>query len=95
MEFKNVLKRLIRQRGMTTAELATALSISPKTISDWLAGAVPRDYGAVRACARYFNVSLHFILFGEEEYSALPTEIIEKTEIKPGKYEIIVRRVSE
>lgn len=95
MQFSKVLKTLIRQRGITTAELATALSISPKTIYDWLAGAVPRDYGAIRACARHFNVSLHFILFGEEENTPTPREIIENTELQPGRYEVIVRRVSE
>jgi transcriptional regulator with XRE-family HTH domain len=96
MQFAIVLKKLIRQRGLTTAELAHAVSISPKTISDWLAGSVPRDLNSVRACARYFHVSLHFILFGEEEnLNGLPKEIVEKAELQPGRYEIIVRRVSE
>ena len=96
MIFANTLKRLIRQRGLTVAELAAALELSPKTLSDWTAGTVPRDLGAVRACARYFNVTLHFILFGEEEGVAANKDLTGISTIPTGRYEIvIVRRLSE
>jgi len=59
MEFAKTLKKLIRTEGMTTAELAKKINVSPKTISDWLTGRTPRDLDMVKKCTEFFDVSVH------------------------------------
>lgn len=94
LALSKTLKLLIRQRGMTTSELARQISVSPKTISDWLAGGrTPRDMDAVRRCAQFLNVSFHYLLFGEEDAKSLVGELLRKTEVHTGLYEISIRRV--
>lgn len=93
MEFAKTLKTLIRRRATTTNELAREINVSPKTISDWLSGRTPRDLDAVRRCSEYFGVSVHFLLYGEEDKKNLIEEILEKTEVHTGLYEISIRKV--
>lgn len=93
MDFCKTLRTLIRQRGITTGGLAKEISVSPKTISDWLTGRTPRDLDAVRRCADHFGVSVHFLLYGEEDKRNVISEILEKTELHTGLYEITVRKV--
>lgn len=93
MNFSTSLKNLMRKKGVTTAELARSLSISPKTISDWLSGRTPRDLAAVRKCAVYLECSVHFLLFGEEDKHSELSSVFESTEIHTGLYEISIKKV--
>lgn len=94
VEFAKTLKTLIRQQATTTGELAKEINVSPKTISDWLTGRTPRDLDAVKRCARALGVSVHFLLYGDEDQKNLIGEILEKSELHTGLYEITVRRVT-
>lgn len=94
MEFDKTLKRLIRERGTTTGELAKKINVPSKTISDWLTGRTPRDLDAVKRCAEALGVSVHYILYGEDDRKSLIGEILEKTEIHTGMYEVSIRRVT-
>jgi len=93
MEFATTLKDLIRQQGLTTAKLAKRINVSPKTISDWLTGRTPRDLDAVKRCAETFQVSVHYLLYGEDDPRNLISKILEKTEIHTGLYEVSIRKV--
>lgn len=95
MEFDKTLKRLIRQRGTTTGELAKKIKVPAKTISDWLTGRTPRDLDAVKRCADVLGVSVHFLLYGEDDRRNIIDEILEKTEVHTGLYEISIRKVSK
>ena len=94
MEFAKTLKALIRQKATTTGEIAREINVSPKTINDWLTGRTPRDLDAVRRCAEVLGVSVHYLLYGEEDRRSLIDEILEKTEIHTGMYELTIRKVS-
>lgn len=78
-----------------TGELAREINVSPKTINDWLTGRTPRDLDAVKRCAEFFGVSVHFLLYGEDDRRNLIEEVLEKTELHTGLYEITIRRVSQ
>lgn len=96
MQIDKTLKLLIKRRGITTAELAGAINTPAKTISDWLSGGrTPRDLDAVKRCAEYFNTSIHFLLFGEDDPKGSIAAFLEKTEIHTGLYEISIRKVTE
>jgi transcriptional regulator with XRE-family HTH domain len=94
MEFAKTLKTVLRQKAKTTGELARKINVSPKTINDWLTGRTPRDLDAVKRCAEYFGVSFHFLLYGEDDRRNVIEEILEKTELHTGLYEISIRKVS-
>lgn len=67
---------------MTYKQLSDATGVKLSTTKDWANGSAPRDLSAVRTVAKYFNVSLEYLLFGEEDdrvpktLDELPTEQI-------------------
>lgn len=94
--FGQTLQALMEERRVTGRELAAAISVPYKTIQEWLGSKarMPRDPEALRRLAEFFECSVHFLLFGEEDPRSLVGEIFEKTEIHTGLYEITIRRVS-
>ena len=88
VKFASTLKFLMRQKGVTTAELSRAIEVPVKTIGDWLTGRVPRDLDGVRRTAIFFGVSLHYLLFDPV------ADLLEKTEVHTGLYEISIRKVT-
>lgn len=94
MEFAKTLKTVLRQKAITTGELAKEINVSPKTISDWLTGRTPRDLDAVKRCADHLKVSVHFLLYGQDDRTSLIEELLHKTEIHTGLYEISIKKVS-
>ena len=94
MQFATTLKTLIRQKASSVNELAREINVSPKTINDWLTGRTPRDLDAVKRCAEFFDVSVHFLLYGEDDRQNIIEELLEKTELHTGLYEISIRKVS-
>ena len=95
--FGKTLKSLMADRGVSASKVAVAIGVSPKTIHEWLGGdgRVPRNLGAIRKLAEYFQCSTHFILFGEEDPRSILGDILTKTEIHTGLYEITVKRVTK
>lgn len=94
MEFAKTLKTVMRQQAISTAELAKEINVSPKTIADWLTGRTPRDLDAVKRCADHLKVSVHYLLYGQDDRSSLIEDILHKTEIHSGLYEITIKKVS-
>lgn len=94
-DFGQTLQALMDERRVSGRELAAAISVSYKTIQEWLGAKsrMPRDPEALRRLAEHFGCSVHYLLFGEEDPHSLVGEILEKTEIHTGLYEITVRRV--
>ena len=55
MEFKEKLKQLRIQKGLTQAQLAEKLGVSNKTISKWETGTMPRYFIHVVRMGKVFN----------------------------------------
>ena len=93
--FGENLQKLMSERNLSGRDLAKQLRIPYKTLQDWIGpGArMPRDPEILKKLAKYFNRSVHWILFGEEDPHNLISEILEKSEIHTGLYEITVKRV--
>ena len=94
MQFATTLKTLIRQKASSVNDLAREINVSPKTINDWLTGRTPRDLDAVKRCSQFFDVSVHFLLYGEDDRQNIIEDLLERTEIHSGLYEISIRKVS-
>lgn len=59
------------EREVTVRGAAKMAGVSPSTIDDWRAGALPEDYQAVKRLGKSLGVTLSFLLTGEDD--ARPT----------------------
>lgn len=87
------LQALIRARGITTVALSRAIGSSPKTIGEWLTGRMPRDLNAIRKCAAYFDISVHKLLYGEEDPKYSLENLLASATIHTGVYQITIRKI--
>jgi transcriptional regulator with XRE-family HTH domain len=95
--FGDILHDLMKERKISGRSLAKELGIPYKTLQEWLGpGArMPRDPEVLKKVSDYFNVSVHYLLFGEEDQRTIIGEFLDKTEIHTGLYEITVKRVNQ
>lgn len=93
--FGDILQKLMAERNLSGRFLAKELRISYKTLQDWVgpSARMPRDPETLRALAAYFKVSVHYLLFGVEDPNNFISEILEKSDIHTGIYEISVKRI--
>ena len=67
MSFAENLKRLMKERGITSRTVSQATGIPTSTLSEWTAGREPKLGPPVVKLARFFGVSLECLVTGEEE----------------------------
>lgn len=68
--FAKILRSLMAEHKVTIRQAATIAGVAHSTIDDWRGGALPEDYSAVKKLAKNFDVSLSFILTGENDSHA-------------------------
>lgn len=99
MVLNKVLMNLLRERGLTLDSLASEIRVPYSTLCDWIAGRTPRNFSALRRCAEYFGVSLHFLIFGEEDPHCTPLREILTTEapslraVVRGQFQLVITPV--
>lgn len=79
------LQFLLKKNNLSIAELSRATNISAKTLHQWTYGHQPRNFHQVYQVAKYFNVSLEFLLFGFDTNTP-------EQNLACGMYEILVIR---
>lgn len=65
--FSKILRRLMSEKNMSIREAAKIAKVASSTIDNWRGGALPEDYSAVKRLAKGLDVSLSFILTGEDD----------------------------
>lgn len=95
IKLKSVLKRLLHERDLTSAQLARATQIPPQTINNWLSGLEPRNLNQVKAVANYFNVSMDALVYGSKDSSEKEPLKEYIDEINAGTFEVVLRRVKK
>jgi transcriptional regulator with XRE-family HTH domain len=95
MKFATTLKKVMEEKHLTGVKLSKMLGVSNKTISDWLGGRSPRNLDDVKKCADTLGVSLNYLLFAEEEQKGTLADLLEKTEIHTGMYEISIKKINK
>lgn len=65
MIFKDVLKQLRTERGITQEELAHYLNVTRPTIAGYETKSKEPDYKTLILISKYFNVSIDYLLTGE------------------------------
>lgn len=72
MEFPHRLYQLRRERGLSQEELADRLGVTRQAVQKWEAGASRPDMDNLVLVAREFDVSLDWLLTGQERAQAAP-----------------------
>lgn len=95
-KFNVVLQQLMKERNLSARELAKRTGLAQKTVSDWVGegASFPRDPEQLKKLADFFECSIHKLLFGEEDpRGSVLDEVLKKTELHTGLYEISIKRV--
>lgn len=66
--FSERLSLAVSRDGRTKSQIAEAVGVKPPALSRWLAGSVP-DYENAKDLAAALNVSVHWLLNGDEHIS--------------------------
>lgn len=91
LRIKIVLKKLMNANGETLVSIAKATGVPKSTVSEWLSNRSPNPVQAVKV-ANHLGVSLHYLLFGEDDAQD-PLQKIMKEDFFKGTFEISVKRV--
>jgi transcriptional regulator with XRE-family HTH domain len=62
MKFGNILRELLEERSLTQKDLAAALNMAPSTLGNYIRNEREADYETLRVFARYFGVSIDYLL---------------------------------
>lgn len=91
MRLKENLEHLLKSKDMTVASLGRLSSVPKTTISDWLAGTMPKDLKAVKRVSDVFGLSIDTMVFGDV---TKPEQLeIHSDDWTGGLFEIQFRRV--
>ena len=66
MEFKDILKDLRMEKGLTQEELAKQINFSLSAVNKWENGKKNPSVDAIKVLAKFFNVSTDYLLGLEE-----------------------------
>jgi transcriptional regulator with XRE-family HTH domain len=93
--FGEILERLLRQNNLSGRQFAKDVGINNKTVSSWIGegGSFPSDPMVIKKIAIRFNISVHELLYGEPDPRSLLGELLNKTEMHTGLYEITIKKL--
>jgi predicted transcriptional regulator len=93
VELKSILKKLIKERGITITHLSRSTKVPLQTLHGWLQGSEPKSLRQVKAVADYLSVDLDYLCFGIKP-KVQKTQINDyEEEINAGVFEVVLRRV--
>ncbi len=94
------LQSLIRERKISISEVARAIEVSPKTLSEWVGinARFPSNPLAIKKMASYFHIGVHELLYDEQDpFSKSASKTLDGhtqyVKIEHGLYEVTLRRV--
>lgn len=85
------LKKIMAEKRLTITHIAQKARINKSTLHGYCNGVVPRNLPQLRSLADFLEVPFDELLFGRVQEEA-PLESENKIE---GRYELIIRRISE
>lgn len=91
MELKNILKKLIQEKGITITGLSRATAVPLQTLHGWLQGSEPKSLKQVKKVADHLGVDLDYLCFGIEPNRQSISDF--KDEINAGIFEVVLRRI--
>ncbi|MFR1554136.1 MAG: helix-turn-helix domain-containing protein [Coriobacteriales bacterium] len=67
MEFREILKSVRKERGMTQKDVYERLNISPNGYASWEQGRTEPDIKSIKKLCKIFDVSADYLLGLEDE----------------------------
>jgi transcriptional regulator with XRE-family HTH domain len=96
MEFKEILKQLVSERGISVKFLAKETKVPVQTLHNWINGTEPRNLMYLKRLSEFFEVTMDYLCFGDVNQSKAPDKIREyEHEINAGLFEVVLRRVKK
>lgn len=98
--FAKTLKKLMQERGVSAAVVCSATSIPKSSLSEWLAGRQPKMDESIIRLAKFFGVSVEFLICGKHPEETLVKGLLEDLEdgfvsIHRGVYRINVEKYAK
>lgn len=90
-----MLKELRLARGITQAQAARDLGIPRQSMSHYEAGNRQPDYDTLKLLARYYNVTVDYLISGENIPDALPGDLAEYQEKKKTLNDLFAKMTPE
>ena len=72
--FQERLYTLRKERGLSQEDLANEVGVSRQAVQKWESGAAQPSLDKLTALAKYFGVTLDWLVNGEETWEAAPTQ---------------------
>lgn len=67
VKLDKILSKLLQDHGLSARELARQTGLPQSTLNNYLSGRGPTKPEQILAIAKYFNVSMELLLFGEDD----------------------------
>lgn len=67
VQLDKILGRLLKENGLSARELSRRVGIPQSTLNNFLSGRGPHKPEQILSIAKYFNVSMELLLFGEDD----------------------------
>ena len=93
MKLSTTLKKLLTEHDITIAQLSRATKVPRQTLDNWLTGQEPRSLKQVKLIARFFEISLDELCFGETPKNPSIEQFSD--EINAGIFEVVLRRIKK
>ena len=101
LPFKDVLQRIMLERGLTPVQVGALAGVSRSVVADWISGAAPRDLVAIGSLARALGLSMRQLLLDEAEESeasliksADPLDAFEAQPFLDGVFRVSFQRLT-
>lgn len=93
MELKIILRKIIREKGLTIVGLARGSKVPAQTLHGWLQGTEPKSIRQLKSVADYLDVDIDYLCFGNKPKSENNKIERFEDEINAGVFEVVLRRV--
>lgn len=87
-----IFTKIVKEKRLTLKEISKATGVPASTLAEWQTNRTPKNPAQVQKVARFLGVSLHYLLFGEED-SEEPVQKIFKEDVFSGVFEISIKRI--
>lgn len=92
MKIGVTLQNLLKQQNLSLRELSKRSGVPYTTLQEWTGNRNPKNSIQVRKVANLLGVSMHFLLFGEEDIHEPLTKLL-KEDLFSGTFEITIKKV--
>ena len=95
MNLKTNLKRILREKDMTVAQLGRLTGVPKTTLAEWLGGGNPRDLNKVKNVANKLDLTVDELCFENGKSSKNNTLKDFEDEIFAGNFDVILRKAKK